>query len=260
MTENVKAIILVALLVGASCDKDATPTPPPLVSSTPPFDGTIFLDPDIITVNDPTSFQSLIAHGQGSRTMFDRRVDGWITVDAYLFNATYDDGFTVEVQVNPEFGSGTLAEVQAEKYAIVIGRLPTSLRQDVQTVSIHKGVNLFGGGNNGLLIHIGQADLYEKDGILEETFVHEASHTSLDARHANDPGWVAAQKQDIIFISSYARDNPTREDIAETFLLYLAVRYRSDRISNDLKETITRTIPNRIKYLDNQTWDLHPMK
>jgi len=192
--------------------------------------------------------------------MFDRRVDNWITVDAYLFQVTYDDGLTAEVQVNPEFESSALAEVEAEKYAIAIGRLPTSLRQDVQTVWIHKGVNLFGGGNNNILIHIGQGDLYENDGILEETLVHEASHTSLDAKHANAPGWINAQQEDRIFISNYARDNPTREDIAETFLMYLAVKHRSDRISPGLKETITNTIPNRIKYLDNQTWNLYPLK
>src|SRR5688572_11663869 len=209
-------IILVTFLFGA-CDKEVKPQSRP-VSTTPPFAGTIFLDPDIITGNDPTSFQTLTPNGQGSRTMFDRRVNDWITVEAYLFQVTYDDGLNIEVQVNPEFESSTLAEVQAEKYAIVIGRLPASLRQDVQTAWIHKGVNLFGGGNNNILIHIGQADLYENDGILEETLVHEASHTSLDAIHANAPGWVNAQHEDPTFISTYARDNPTREDIAETFL------------------------------------------
>jgi hypothetical protein len=133
------------------------------------------------------------------------------------------------------------------------------LREGVQTVWIHKGVELFGGGNNNLLIHIGQATLYENDGILEETFVHEASHTSLDAEHANAPGWISAQQNDPTFISTYARDFPMREDIAETFLLYLAVRHRSDRISANLKEIVTKTIPNRIEYLDNQTWDLYPL-
>jgi len=250
-----KAITLATLLFGA-CNNEAQPP----VSTSPPFGGTIFLDPDIITVTDPTSFQTLTSNGQGPRTMFDRRVDNWITADAYLFLVTYDDGLKMEVQVNPEFESSALAEVEAEKYAIAIGRLPTSLRQDVQTVWIHKGVNLFGGGNNNILIHIGQADLYENDGILEETLVHEAAHTSLDATHANAPGWVDAQQADPAFISTYAQDNPTREDIAETFLLYLAVKYRSDRISDSLKETITNTMPNRIKYLDNQTWNLHPIK
>ena len=113
-----------------------------------------------ITSSDPTTFQSLVAAGQGSRTMFDRRVNGWITVDAYLFDASYDDGFTAEIQVNPEFGSAAEALAEAEKYAEAIGRVPTALRVDVETAWIHMGVGPFGGGNNNLLIHIGQADLY----------------------------------------------------------------------------------------------------
>ena len=61
--------------------------------------------------------------------MFDRRVNGWITVDAYLFNASFDDGLAAEIQVNPEFGGSNAALAEAEKYAEVIGRLPTVLRK-----------------------------------------------------------------------------------------------------------------------------------
>ena len=75
-----------------------------LTAQSPPFGGTIFLDPDIITPEDPTAFLKLEAAGRGIRTMFDRRVNDWISVNAYLFNATFDDGLSTEVQVNPEFG------------------------------------------------------------------------------------------------------------------------------------------------------------
>lgn len=257
MDMKFKGVVLL-LLLGA-CGNDTAKVSSPIPKN-PPFDGTIFLDPDIITANDPTSFKTLTPAGQGSRVMYDRRVSDWITVNAYLFTVTFDDGLITEVQVNPEFENSVIAQTEAEKYAIAIGRLPTSLRRDVQTVWIHKGVYLFGGGNNNILIHVGQAALYENDGILEEALVHEASHTSLDATHANSSGWLNAQKNDPTFISTYARDNPLREDIAETFLLYLAVRHRSDRITGSLLETVTITIPNRIKYLDDQTWSLHPLK
>ena len=234
------------------------PTAP--VVTRPPFEGTIFIDPDIITPSDPTTFQDLSVAGQGSRTMFDRRVDGWITVEAHLFNANFDDGLSIEIQVNPEFGGSATALAEAEKYARVIGRLPTALREDVETVWIHKGTAPFGGGNNNLLIHIGQADRYLQDGILEETFVHEAAHTSLDATHASAPGWLAAQSADPTFISTYARDFPVREDIAESFLPYLAIRYRLERISPSLANTIMQTMPNRIAYFDNQSFDMHPIE
>ncbi len=225
----------------------------------PPFWGTIFLDPEIITPSDPTTFLGATYAGRGLRLMFDRRVNGWVWKDAYLFDAIYEDGLDAEIQVNPEFGSTDAAEAEALKYGEAVGRLPTSLRANVQTMWIHKGVEPFGGGNNNLLIHTGQADLYVQDGILEETFVHEAAHTSLDATHAAAPGWLAAQNADPDFISSYAESFPTREDIAESFLPWLALRYRRERISASLADTFEQTIPNRIAYFDAQTFDMHPL-
>ena len=243
--------LAVFVLSAMACGSDeGTPTAPS-AAVPPPFSGTIFLDPDIITSADPTTFQQLTLKGQGTRTMFDRRVAGFVQVNAWLFDAVFSDGFTVEMQVNPEFGDADAARVQADKYAPAIGRLPKALRTFVQTVWIHQGVQPFGGGNNNLLIHTGQADLYLADGILEETLVHEAAHTSLDGSHATSPGWLTAQTRDNRFISTYARDNPSREDIAESFLPYLAIRYRSERISQSLAATIVQAIPNRIAYFDS---------
>lgn len=225
----------------------------------PPFDGTIFLDPDIIIASDPTTFQDAPYAGQGERMMFDRRVNDWVTVNAFLFNASFTDGLTAEIQVNPEFGSADAAAVEAEKYGRVIGQLPYILRTDLQTFTIHQGIQLFAGGNHNILIHTGQAALYEQEGILEETLVHEASHTSLDATHATAARWITAQYADGNFISTYARDFPLREDIAESFLPYLAYRLRPGRISQTLAEIFGETMPNRIRYFDTQAFDLRPM-
>jgi hypothetical protein len=255
----VSGTLLLMCMLTMACSTDASPVEV-VVDTTPPFGGTIFIDPDIITSADPSTFEDLEYAGQATRTMFDRRVDSFTMINAYLFDASFDDGLTAEIQVNPEFGSVEAALVEATKYATVIGRLPTGLRTDVQTVWIHQGTQPFGGGNHNLLIHVGQADLYVADGILEETFLHEAAHTSLDAMHATSPGWLAAQAADAVFISTYARDFPYREDIAESFVPYLAVRYRSDRISVQLAEVITRTMPNRIKYFDDQGLDMYPIR
>jgi hypothetical protein len=228
--------------------------------ATPPFSGTIFLDPDIITEADPTEFRTLVDAGRGERRMYDRRFNDWVIRDAFLFNATYERGQVIEIQVNPEFETTEAAFAQAAKYAPVIGRLPAALRRDVDTVWIHKGKQPFGGGNRNLLIHIGQSAEYEAAGILEETFVHEATHTSLDGDHARAPGWLAAQKADNGFISTYARDHPLREDLAESFLLYMAVRHRRDRISAELAETIQQTMPARMAYLDQLDLDWRPIR
>ncbi len=226
---------------------------------TPPYGGTIFIESEIINENDPSSFSGVTYAGRGNREMFDRRVNNFVVYNAYLFDATFDDGLTAEIQVNPEFVNSDSAKVQAEKYGWYIGQLPTQLRSDMETVWIHKGTEPFGGGNNNILIHTGQSELYLNDGILEETLIHEASHTSLDQYHASSSDWIAAQNSDPDFISTYARDFPEREDVAETFLTYLAVTYRKDRISNENYNTITTTIPNRIAYFNSKSFDLYPM-
>ena len=108
----------------------------------------------------------------------------------------------------------------------------------MERILLHKGVHDFGGGNNGLLIHHGQGIKYRSKGLLEEVFLHEASHTSLNSYHATSPGWIAAQKADGQFISEYARDNPLRQDVAESFPMCYAVRYKSSEVSNNIIQTI----------------------
>ena len=107
----------------------------------PPFGGKIFIDPNIITEADPTAFAEIETIGRGVRTMYDRRVNDWIQNRAYLFEASYDDGLMIEMQVNAEFGSASAAQEQAEKYTIIFGRLPTSLRRDIESSWIHRGAH-----------------------------------------------------------------------------------------------------------------------
>ena len=171
----------------------------------PPFSGTVWLDPDIITPSDPTVFEDITAAGRGERTMYDRRVGDLITVNAYLFNAQFDDGRTVEIQVNPEFDSASAAMVEANKYGRAIGRLPAVLRTKVERVWIHKGDNSWGGGDNRILIHVGL--LSGGDEFIEEVLVHESAHVALDGIHSEAPAWIAAQEADGNYISVYARDH-----------------------------------------------------
>lgn len=234
-------------------------TDPSVVDQTPPYWGTIFIEPGIVTSSDLSTFRSSTYAGRGQRTVYDRRTSNWESINAYLFDIVWNDGLTTEAIINPEFGSQEAAAAEAEKYGVIVGQLPHLLRTDVKGLWIHKGVEAFGGGNYSILIHTGQTELYEKDGILEETLIHEATHTSLDARHASAEGWKNAQKQDGNYISTYAKDNPAREDLAESFLLWLAVRHLPDRISETNYNTIIKTIPNRLAYLDKQNFNLKPL-
>ncbi len=224
--------------------------------------GTLSVDPDILTPDDPSTFLKATYTGRGERTIYDRRPADWVTHDPFLFEATYSDGFRIEIQVNPEFETSGQAQREADKYGHLIGQLPKALRgPEFQTVWIHKGVELFGGSNNNVLIHTGMAESnYEPDGILEEALIHEAGHTSLDSTHSASPGWLEAQRNDMDFISEYARDYPTRENLAETFPVWMAIRYREHRISARLATTIQSRIPHRLEYLDEQNFDVSPVR
>lgn len=215
----------------------------------PPFSGTLFISPDMMSDADPTSFRGATYLGQGDRVMFDRRTASFETFNAHLFDARYGTETSVEIQVNPEF-SNAEAQRFADLYGEAIGRLPAFYFRDLETVWIHDGDELAGGGNNNILIHTVQGTRYIEDGILEELMLHEGAHTSLDSRHARDPDWVAAQRADGSFLSAYGRDNPEREDVAESIGPWLAVRFFRDRIPSTLAEEIERTIPNRLRYFD----------
>ncbi len=251
-TRGAGAGLALVLLLTACGSDPAGPIEP-----RPPLGPTIFMDPDIITSADATSLVAVSEAGMGDRLMFDRREDDFVSYEAHLFDATYDDGMAIEVQVNPEF-DGAAALAAAETYAAAIGRLPAFLRADVETVWIHQGDEDFGGGNANILIHTDRAHDYESEGILEEAMIHEAAHTSLDAAHARSAGWIAAQEADGNYISQYAKDNDSTEDLAETLVPFIAVEYRSDRITAFLESTIRSAIPARIEYLASQGFALHP--
>ena len=200
---------------------DGGPTPPS-GPRRPVLGPTTFIDPDIITATDSSAFTGVVANGQGSRTMFDRRADAEVTVDAWLFDASYDDGLSTEIQVNPEFAD-TVAAALAEQFGRSLGRLPNVLRAGVEEIWVHDGVEEFGAFDGALLIHAGQAVAYFNDSFLEEVLAHQAVHVSLDPAHATSAGWIEAQELDNGFISQNAEDAPTTEDVAESFIPYLAV-------------------------------------
>ena len=228
----------------------------------PPFQGTVFITPDVLGPSDPTSLQDVAYTGRGERTIFDRRVAAWIPVDAYLFDVRYSGG-TLEFQVNPEFGSVDAARAEVDAYAPPIGRMPVALVSGLTYVTINAGTELFGaavGGSlhGGVIIHTGQGAEYSRDGFLEEVLFHEAGHVAFDPGHANASGWRTAQNADRVFISEYARDHPGREDVAESILPYFAVRYRPDRLSEADSLAILTAIPNRLIYFDEQGLDMSP--
>ena len=215
-----------------------------------PYRGSIYISNNILNSSDNSAFTSIESIPDNPRTMYDRRNNGsWITITPFLFKAKFSDDTEIEVQVNNEFENKTNAEKIALIYLEEIGRLPKLFRKNLETVSIHKGYENFGGGNNNFLIHHDNGLELKKYGLLEEIFLHEGVHTSLDSDHSLSNAWINAQKSDNgNFISDYAKQYPKREDLAETLPLCFALKYKRDRLSDDIIRKIEKAIPNRIRY------------
>jgi len=140
--------------------------------------------------------------------------------------------------------------------------MPKIFRDAIDTLWIHDGEEpWFGGIYNGMRyigIYIGS--------YLDTThavMLHEACHVYIDQKYSDDQDWLDAQKNDGgKFISTYAKENPQREDLAESFTAYFAIRYRKVRISlnpfSNVFNTVIKTIPNRINFFDSLELDMSP--
>lgn len=255
MTSLVASALAVAMSVaftaGPAAAEGAGGIAPGSVS--PPYAGTAWISPDVITPTAPTDLISLAYAGMQTRRTFDRRVDDWVTLRSHIFRATFGCARrTVDVVVNPEF-TLTEATTQAERFADVVGRLPPGSRAAVAELWIHAGRMPMGGGNGALTIH---TDVPEREWpFIEEVLLHEAAHASLDPQFGaavDWPQWRSLRESDPGFVSEYARDYPDREDIAESYGAFALVRAADARL--DLRadaQTITAVIPNRLAYLES---------
>ena len=229
------------------------------------FPKNLYTDCDILTKKDPTSFQKLSFVKEKKIKFWDRRKQkssGWkqSNFKAFIFKAEFKKSKHALIRVNSEFKTKEKAEEQALKYGNMAGQLPNFLRTGLKTITIHKGDRAWGGGNNDILIHTG--DRAAKGKCVEEIMIHEGGHTSLDGAWGGLIKWYPWSKMiktDNKYISKYAKDFPKREDVAETINWWIAVRCKSDRISQSNYKKIIEGIPNRLKYLDEQNFDTYPL-
>ena len=244
-----------------------------------------------------STLQELVYQGQTSRQMLDLIDDGEcirdlalpVEFDAFVFHATYNDGSMIEFLANPEYGSSERAKEDIDFWAEMFGNVPVFMRKDARS-SVHMGNKCgfaYSGNQGHFLIYSGtvktdETMFYEEFDVrgisnniesnvgfynetydypaqaqAEEILIHEGAHAALDLLVQDDPSWHLAQQADGEYISDYARGNPDREDVAESFLAWMILRFgNSYSARKDL--AIYETIPNRIAYFDemfsSQVW------
>ena len=212
---------------------------------------------NILTKKDPTSLISLVFVKKTRIETYDRRGSKYSLTEVFRFDATFEKGYKIKIYVNLEFKTKDNAKIQALKYGIMVGQIPNFLKEGIKTLTIHKGNKNWGGGNNNILIHTDS----KYGACEEEAMIHEGGHTSLDWawNESLDPiKWKTAAKADNKFISKYAKKNPNTEDVAETTVWWIAARCKTDKISKSNYKKILKGIPNRLKYLDEQNFDMYP--
>jgi len=233
-------------------------------------DGTIWYYPNIIRPDDRSTFKTISAEPIIAKVnMIDLAVN-WdvIDVEAYKFEVLFDDNIRTNVNVRKVDYTQAEAAVLAKEYATSMGRLPAFLRQGIDNINLLKGEGRNWTGayqTKSLNLQVGGylEEKFKSQKILEETLMHEACHATIDGKYyGTEDGkkaWKEAQTQDNMFISLYASQNPDREDVAESIVPYLAVKYRNNRVSEDDYKKMAQAIPNRIKVLDQANMNFYPI-
>lgn len=233
-----------------------TPLPP----ADPPSNGTVYLDSDIIRPSDPTSFVSFRYTGTVQRRAYHSEYMAFQDYTGYNFELTFDDGDTLEVSVDEQVGDQSAGEAEVNKIAVAIGQAPAVLRREVTVITV------WSGPGRGTADRRGNVSAYASAittlinrGNLEEFFVHEFSHTSVDKWFYTDADYIKAVALDNNYVSTYAVENPNSEDISESMTAYIAVRYRADRITAELESRILATMARRTDYFDKKLPDMYPI-
>ena len=230
--------------------------------------GSIWIDKDIITKKDPSSFISLEFIEEKQIEWWDQRtwkvsekqyenINQKIFFNVFIFRAFFEKSHEILIRVNSEFKTQKKAKKQAEIYAKIYGQMPNFLKEKARSLTIHKGNFGWLGGNNDVIIYTNLSKAHS-----EEAMIHELSHVSLDFQFSgsvDENAWRNAILQDKFYITRYAYDYFFQEDIAETTLWWFATKCKPSTISKKNYDKVIKHLPNRFEYLDNQDYDFYPV-
>ena len=230
--------------------------------------GSVWIDKDIITKKDPSSFISLEFIEEKKIEWWDQRtwkvndkqyesINQKIFFNVFIFRAIFERSHDILIRVNSEFKTQKKAEKQAAIYAKIYGQMPNFLKERARSLTIHKGNFGWLGGNEDVIIYTNLGRAHS-----EEAMFHELAHVSLDFQFGgsiNENEWRNSILQDKYYITRYAYDYFFQEDIAETALWWFATKCKPNTISKKNYNKVIKHLPNRLEYLDNQDYDFYPV-
>ncbi|MDC0162826.1 hypothetical protein OAI59_01525 [Flavobacteriaceae bacterium] len=230
----------------------------------PPFGGTMWDLPDLITSSDYTIYSTSSYQGIETRLFYDKSIPDFINYPAHIYKVNFGDNLSIDFEIHTEFTQEEAGNIE-QKYAPLIGQLGKDLRRNIKSFEFLKGEEVASAQRTddlnyaNITFHTDWLTLVEtrfSGDRTEELLIHESAHLSIDPYVYGQQGWTDAVNLDGNYLSTYAKDNPNSEDVAETFQAYIAVKYFPDRISNSLRDTILSVSLNRFKYFDSLNLDL----
>ena len=231
----------------------------------PPFSGTMWDLPDLIKSSDYTIYSTSSYQGIETRLFYDKSIPDFINYPAHVYKVNFGDDLSIDFEIYTEFTQQEAGNIE-QKYAPLIGQLGKDLRKNIISFEFLKGQEVASAQRTDDLNYANITFHTEwltsvvetrSDGDkTEELLIHESAHLSIDPYVYGQQEWTDAVNLDGNYLSTYAKDNPNSEDVAETFQAYIAVKYFPDRISNSLRDTILSVCLNRFKYFDSLNLDL----
>lgn len=205
---------------------------------------------DFITSDDPSAFKALRFLGREARELPARRSDELIDKDPFLFEVTFNDGSKVEIWAHSSFGSVDQAERYAMMLSVPLGKLPSVMRGKLAHVVIHKGNETAFGEAEGnfFVVYSENMETRVRDHDLEETVFHESVHATLEMTYRKHRDWLAAQEEDTGFMTKYAADNPSLEDLPEAALFAYTMLENPGRLPAEVESWVQSHMPNRLAF------------
>jgi len=199
--------------------------------------------------------------------------DGWVVeqrgffdFDFHVFNVSIwnhdpeDDYDDIEFLVNTELSKSEAVPL-IERTAAFLQSMAASGVTGIETMVIHKAENGRATGSpyrNTMTIYTNTIN--GTDRAFSNTLWHELAHISVEENFYNAEGtgfgssWYAAAEKDGGFLTEYAETNPDTEDIAETWVPFVRLKFTSDFASSAQAATITKQVPNRLAFFESVTW------
>ncbi|WP_299062627.1 hypothetical protein [uncultured Polaribacter sp.] len=206
---------------------------------------------DFIRKMDEDLFESLSFIGREDKEMPDSRTDILFDTDTFIFQVNFTEGNPIEIWAHSSFITQEAAKEFVQKIVNRLGKLPDLIRNNISHIVLHKGdATAFAEAEaNFFVVYSDNIDVRISNNDFEETVFHESVHATLDAIFLQNSEWILAQQNDNSFITEYAKNNSTKEDLAETALFVYTLNKFPERLPDNVRAWMNLNISNRIDFI-----------